>query len=149
MYTAYTRAARLLYDLGYRAAQMPSELGPRHELVPRVHGGQLRPGRVLDLRCGTGDNAVFLARRGFDVTGVDFAPAALAKARRKAEAARVAARFLEDDLTQLHRAAEVARTEGPFDLLLDYGSLDDLRSRDRDRYARAVLPLSRPGARFF
>ena len=48
-----------------------------------MHAGRLPPGRAVDLGCGTGANAVFLAQHGFDVTGIDFAPAALAKASAK------------------------------------------------------------------
>jgi cyclopropane fatty-acyl-phospholipid synthase-like methyltransferase len=102
----------------------------------------LTPGRTLDLGCGTGANSVFLAGHGFDVTGVDFAPSALAKAARAAEAAGVRVTFVEDDLTALRRVS------GEFDLLVDYGTLDDLSARDRDRYVRNVIPLSRPGSRF-
>ena len=80
-------SARRLYDLGYRWLRMPWELGPCAELVASVEGGRLRPGRALDLGCGTGANAGFLAQRGFGVTGVDFAPAALATARQRARAA--------------------------------------------------------------
>lgn len=82
---------------------MPWEVGPRQELVELVSSGRLRPGRAVDLGCGTGANAVFLAQHGFEVTGIDFAPAALAKATAKAATAGVQVRFLEDDLTRLRR----------------------------------------------
>jgi cyclopropane fatty-acyl-phospholipid synthase-like methyltransferase len=121
---------------------MPWELGPRAELVELVETGRLRPGRAIDLGCGTGANAVFLARHGFEVTGVDFAPAALAKARAMAGAAGVRVRFVEDDLTGFRHDL------GHFDVLVDYGTLDDLSAAKRDRYVRSVVPLAGPGARF-
>jgi len=136
------RVARLLYNAGYRAFKMPWEVGPRPELVTLVTSGRLAPGRALDLGCGTGANAVFLAQHGFDVTGVDFAPAALDKARRLARETGVQAAFVEDDLTSLRRIT------GPFDVLLDYGVLDDLSSADRDRYVDQVVPLARPEGTF-
>src|SRR5438477_6219122 len=71
---------RVLYDTLYRLGRAPWEIGPRHELVDLVEAGRLTPGRTLDLGCGTGTNAVYLAEHGFDVTGVDFSPVALAKA---------------------------------------------------------------------
>jgi len=134
--------ARAFYNTAYRVARMPWETGPRQELVALVRAGGLRPGRALDLGCGTGANSVFLGQHGFDVTGVDFAPAALAKAARAAEAAGVKIDLVEDDLTALRRVS------GPFDVLVDYGTLDDLSASDRDRYVRNVVPLARPGARF-
>ena len=67
---------RAFYHLGYRWFRMPWEVGPREELMTLVDQRRLRPGRAVDLGCGTGANTVYLARRGFDVTGIDFAPAA-------------------------------------------------------------------------
>ena len=136
--------ARTWYDLGYRfAPRLPWELGPREELVDLVTRRRLRPGRVLDLGCGSGANAVFLARHGFEVVGVDFAPAALAKARSAAAAAEVDLELVEADLTDLS-----ASSLGTFDLLVDYGTLDDLPPDGRDRYVANVLPLAAPKSQF-
>ena len=133
---------KLFYDLGYRHFKMPWEGGPRSELVDLVESGRLKPCRAVDLGCGSGANAVFLAEHGFHVTGVDFAASALAKAARLAEAAGVEVDWVEDDLTNLKHVT------GEFDLLVDYGALDDLGDQDRDRYVRQVTPLARPGASF-
>ena len=133
---------RRLYDAGYRLPRVPWELGPREELVSLVRDGVLPPGRAIDLGCGTGANSVFLAENGFDVTGVDFSTVALAKASQKADAAGVSVAFVHDDLTALRHV------QGPFDVLVDYGTLDDLSTKDRDRYVRSVVPLAAPGARF-
>ena len=62
--------------------------------------GDLAPGRALDLACGEGRNAIWLARRGWDVTGVDFSGVAIDKARQMAADAGVAARFVRADLAE-------------------------------------------------
>lgn len=131
-----------MYDLWYRYGNPPWIGGPRAELVQLVTDGTLPPGAAIDLGCGVGDNAVFLAQHGFTVTGVDFAPAAIRRARTKAAEAAVAVDFTVDDLTDLRGI------EGPFDLLVDYGTLDDLGGRARDAYVRQVTALTRPGSRF-
>lgn len=77
-------------------------LGP---LVPR-------DSRVADLGCGTGSLSVLLAHRGHSVTGVDFAPAMLAAATRKAAAAGVEAAFVTGD------AAAPPLADGAFDVVL-------------------------------
>ena len=141
---------RRLYDLMYRWGA-PWEGGPRAELVELVESGELtperlRPGRAIDLGCGSGANAVYLAQHGFDVVGVDFSPVALDKARRRAESAGVAARvrFVQGDLT----APSIPAVNGPFDLLVDYGTLDDLTGEHRRQMARTILRLASPGATF-
>lgn len=133
---------KLLYDLWYRYGTPPWVVGARPELVELVTSGRLKPGRAIDLGCGVGDNAIFLAQHGFTVTAVDFAPSAIEKARRKAHDAGVQVEFLVDDLTRLRHVG------GRFDLLVDYGTLDDFGLGQRDAYVREVLPLARPGARF-
>ena len=133
---------KLFYDAWYRFGQPPWVGEARSELVELVSNGSLVPGRAIDLGCGEGDNAIFLARHGFTVTALDFAPAALVKARRKAAVARVDVEFLVDDLTSLKKV------EGQFDLLVDYGTLDDLGLKQRDEYVRQVVPLARAGSKF-
>jgi SAM-dependent methyltransferase len=135
-------ARRAFYNLGYRFVRMPWEVGPREELVRLVEFGDLRPCRALDLGCGTGDNAIYLAQHGFDVTGIDFAPSGLAKAARKASRAGVEITLIEDDLTALRHQL------GLFDLLVDYSTLDDLAPAQRDAYIDNVVPLAAPAAHF-
>jgi SAM-dependent methyltransferase len=133
---------KLFYDAWYRFGTPPWVGNPRSELVQLVTNGTLKPGRAIDLGCGTGDNAIFLAQHGFDVTAIDFAPSAIAKALEKARTAGTAVDFFVDDLTQLRNV------EGQFDLLVDYGTFDDLGLRQREDYVREVVPLARPGAHF-
>jgi SAM-dependent methyltransferase len=142
------------YNLMYRF-HAPWESGPRDELVELVTTGPLTPeilapGRAVDLGCGSGANAIFLAEHGFDVTGVDFSAVGLAKARRAAEVkgaqqpASLSITFVEADLT----APVILDVTGPFDLLVDYGTLDDLPRARRPAMADTVRRLSRPGSVF-
>ncbi len=128
------------YEIFYRYFHAPWDIGPRDELVRLVEDHSIQPGRAIDLGCGTGANAIFLAQHGFDVTGVDFAQAAIAKARQRANAAGVQIHFVVDDLTNLQQVS------GTFDFLLDYGVLDDLSLRQREAYLQNLLPLTRPGS---
>jgi SAM-dependent methyltransferase len=137
-----------LYDAAYRWWAPWDGVGVRDELRALLAAGEVTPAthpRAIDLGCGTGANVVELAARGFDATGVDFSPVALAKARERAREAGVGdrCRFLEVDLTAPALPAEVG---GPFDLLLDFGTLDDLRPAGRARMAAHVARLARPGA---
>jgi SAM-dependent methyltransferase len=69
---------------------------PNRFLVAEVEG--LEPGRALDLACGEGQNAVWLASLGWEVTAVDYADVAVAKGLERADQAGVAVDFHVGDL---------------------------------------------------
>lgn len=135
-----------VYDLMYRWWVPWDGVGVRDDLLRLLASGRVRPGaRVADLGCGSGANVVHLAEQGFEVTGVDFSGVALARARERAAAAGVAdrCRFLRADLTDPD-----TDLGGPYDLLVDFGALDDLRPAGRRAMAATVRRLTRPGSLF-
>lgn len=139
---------RWAYNFLYRRGA-PWEGGPRDELVLLVESGRLDPSsgsRAIDLGCGSGANVVFLAEHGFDSTGVDFSPVALGKARALAQAHGVAdkTRFVEADLTEKN----IEGVDGMFDLVVDYGTIDDFKGEKRLAVARHPAHLTRPGGHF-
>ncbi len=96
------------------------------------------PGRAIDLGCGSGTNVITLARHGWQVTGIDFAPRAIAIARRKVRQAGLQAELHIADVTRLDD-----RIRGPFDLALDIGCFHGIL--DRPAYLRQLQRLLRPG----
>jgi 2-polyprenyl-3-methyl-5-hydroxy-6-metoxy-1,4-benzoquinol methylase len=104
------RWSQALRAHGDRVAQRP----PNAHLTAEI--GDLRPGRALDAGCGHGSDALWLAARGWQVTAVDFAAAALAYARSTAEAIGpdVAERieWVEADLADLDASAGRVRPGG-------------------------------------
>ena len=135
----------LLFQLMYRLGFTPWD---EHPLAPSlqnlVEGDDALPtGTALDIGCGTGDSSIYLAQHGWRVTGVDFVPKALGKARAKAAAKQVAVDFVHADATRL-------RAEGigaDFTLIIDYGCLHGMSDDDRDAYVREVTAVAGPGAR--
>ena len=77
------------------------------------HATGLKPGRALDLGCGPGGNAVWLAQCGWQVTAVDFSEAAIEKARDRAADQRVHVEFVVSDVT-------LYRPTGPYDLITSF-----------------------------
>lgn len=101
------------------------------------------PGRALDLGCGTGTQAVYLAGRGWDVTGVDAVAKPLRRARVRAQAAGVTVHWVRGDVAALDQAG----LRPGFDLVFDRGCFHGLRPDERASYAVAVTGVTRPGAR--
>jgi cyclopropane fatty-acyl-phospholipid synthase-like methyltransferase len=136
------------YDWLYRIVKwfrvpIPWVFGTHPELSELVESGRIRPGRAIDLGCGTGREVIYLAQNGFESTGVDISPTAIAMARKAAEAAGADADFIVDDLTNLEDVT------GTFDLIVDYGALNDFNPGQRNAYMSQVLPLAAAGSQLF
>ena len=95
-------------------------------------------GRALDLGCGEGVHAVYLAQQGFSVVAIDFVAAALAAARTRAEQAGVEVELLERDVVDYEAPST-------FDVVLDSGCLHHLPKGKLDAYRRRLDEWLAPG----
>jgi 2-polyprenyl-3-methyl-5-hydroxy-6-metoxy-1,4-benzoquinol methylase len=86
------------WDKRYAAVENLWATRPNRFLVAEVAG--LVPGRALDLACGEGQNAIWLASLGWEVTGVDYSEVAIAKANARAERDGVTVEFASADLVE-------------------------------------------------
>lgn len=86
------------WDARYGAEDLVWSSGPNQFLVAETSG--MVPGRALDVACGEGRNAIWLAERGWTVTGVDFSSVGLAKAARLASGRGAAIDWVEADVTE-------------------------------------------------
>ncbi|MBC8068669.1 MAG: class I SAM-dependent methyltransferase [Deltaproteobacteria bacterium] len=98
---------------------------------------------VLDVGCGTGENALALAARGHDVVGVDAASAAIERARAKAESSGSSARF------ELADALELAALGRSFATVIDSAVFHVFDDDERARYVKSLAAVVRPGGRYF
>jgi SAM-dependent methyltransferase len=135
------------YRLAYRFGFTPWEqagvgFGPQlAALLDREEAGLATPfGKALDVGCGTGAHAIELARRGWQVTGVDAVAKALDAAREKAAAADAEVRFLEGDATRLEASVGVG-----YRFLLDVGCFHGFKPAQREGYARGASAVTEPG----
>lgn len=97
-------------------------------------------GDVLDIGCGLGDNAVYIAQQGFKVTALDISPTALITAERRARDGGVNVTFAVADATKLDGYT------GAFDTVVDSGMFHCLDDEGKRSYAGAVHRATREGA---
>lgn len=127
---------RLFFNLWYfRKPPWDSGISPP-ELLQLIQ--EHPPGKAIDLGCGTGTNLITLARAGWQVTGVDFAPRAIRMARKKLERENIEADLLVADVTRLRGI------HGPFDLALDLGCFHGIPEEGRKKYLDQLDRLLAP-----
>jgi len=129
------------WDSAYRGAPPPWDIGRPQPIVEAIASAGGFRGRVLDAGCGTGENALYLASRGFEVVGVDWAELAICAARAKATERGLAATFVVADATRLPEEAP-----GPFNSAVDSGLFHTFDDADRARYVRSLAGVLEPGA---
>ena len=115
---------------------------PDECLAEWVGGGLLPPGRALELGCGGGRNAVFLARSGFTVEGVDYSQAAIDWARERATQAGV------DVLLRRQSVFDLEVNAGGYDLVYDSGCFHHIAPHRRSQYVELVTSALKPGGWF-
>jgi SAM-dependent methyltransferase len=130
------------WNESYVAGDTPWDTGePDNHLVEFIRSGAVAPGWALDVGCGTGTNALWLAGQGFKVLGIDVSPLAIEKARTKAAGKDLDCRF-----EQLDVLSDTVRG-GPFDFVFDRGCFHVFdKAEERARFAdRVALLLARDG----
>lgn len=133
------------WDQRYAEGNLPWDSGvPDGHLQVVVGAYGIEPGKALEVGCGTGTNAIWLARRGFDVTGMDLSSVAIERAEAKAAEAGVDVRFVAGDFLSDPVPG------GPYDFVYDRGALHTFDSpKDRARFAERVAEALKPGGVWF
>jgi ubiquinone/menaquinone biosynthesis C-methylase UbiE len=133
------------WDEAYRGTP-PWDIGrPQPAFDALVKDGQIKPGRALDVGCGTGENAILLAQHGCKVTGIDLARDAIAAAKAKAAARQVDVEFLVGNALELDRHFG----ERVFDTVVDSGLFHVLTDEERPVYVKQAHRVLKPGGRYF
>lgn len=131
------------WDAAYRGGNRPNwDAGrPSGELQRIVEKGIVRAGRAVDLGCGSGTDAIYLASKGFEVTAIDIAPTALNQGKLKAEKAGVKVRWLLADVLAIPNLQ-------PYNFIFDRGCYHEVRSEGAKAYVDTIRKLSKTGTQF-
>jgi SAM-dependent methyltransferase len=128
------------WDSAYRDPEpAPWDIGRPQPVFARLAGEGLLRGRLLDSGCGTGENTLLAAAGGADALGVDVAPTAIERARRKAAERGVTARFEVGDVLNLDQFG------AGFDTIIDSGVFHVFDDDDRPRYVASLASVLRSG----
>jgi len=112
-------------------------------LVELVDSGIIKPCRAIDLGCGLGNYAIYLAGRDFDVTGVDFSPTAIKIASENARKKGVKCSFLVADVVD-----DLAEISQSWDFAYDWGLLHHIFPRKRQKYLENVHRILNPKGKY-
>jgi SAM-dependent methyltransferase len=123
------------------AAGAPWDIGRPQQ--PFVDVAERIRGSVLDAGCGTGENSLFFAGRGNNVTGIDFLEEPIRRAKRKADERGLSVRFLVKDAMTLKDWSE------RFDNVLDCGLFHVFSDEDRKIYVAGLATVLKPGCRVY
>ena len=112
---------------------------PPEVLVDLIESGVIRPCKAVDLGCGTGNYAIYLAGRGFQVTGIDISPTAIGIARENAKSKGARCDFIAADVL-----GDLKEVGGTFDFACDWELLHHIFPEQRTKYVENVAGLLRP-----
>jgi SAM-dependent methyltransferase len=139
MRRAVSAAIQSGFEEAYRSGTPPWDIGrPQPEVVRLAKEGRI-VGDVLDVGCGTGENALHLASLGRRVVGLDGSSTAIASARAKAAERGLMATFVVGD------ALELPRLQLSFDTAIDCGLFHVFPDEERPRYAQSLWQVLAPG----
>jgi SAM-dependent methyltransferase len=130
------------FEGAYRTGIPPWDIGRAQPAIVHLADEGRIAGDVIDIGCGTGENALHLASRGLAVVGVDAAPTAIAQAREKDRLRGSSATFLVGDALALEG---LART---FDTAIDCGLFHTFSDADRLRFERSLHAALGAGGRY-
>ncbi len=116
---------------------------PPDALTELVKSGKVKPCKTIDLGCGAGNYAIYLASIGFDVTGVDISPTAIKLAKENAKKKGIRSRFIVADV--LGNLDEVIET---FDFAYDWELLHHIFTEERKRYVENIYRILNPRGKY-
>jgi ubiquinone/menaquinone biosynthesis C-methylase UbiE len=111
-------------------------------LVELVEGKQVPPGAALDICCGTGANAAYLAQRGFEASGKDISSTAVAHARNRAQREGVRIDLRSGD------AVRLPYPDAAFSFVFDRGCFHSIAPADREDFIRGLHRVLKAGGRY-
>jgi SAM-dependent methyltransferase len=116
---------------------------PPVELVELIETGKIKPCKCLDIGCGEGFYSIYLAKKGFKVTGIDLSENAIKLSKQNAEKAGVRINFIPMDVENLDKINE------KFDFILEWAILHHISHEKRKKYVEDIRSLLNKNGKYF
>lgn len=124
-------------------AELPWETNkPERELIKLIKKGKIKRGKVLDICCGSGTHSIYLAKKGFDITGIDVSSRAIKIARQRAKENRVKIKFL------VGNALNLKLKNSSFDFIFDRGCFHHMPPKYRRKYIKDIYRILKPKGKY-
>ena len=114
----------------YEKGAVWTEKYPPKELVELIENKKINPCKVLDIGCGEGFYSIYLAKKGFDVTGIDISENAIKLAKQNSEKEGIKIKFIAMDINELEKLNE------NFDFVLEWTLLHHIIPEKREKYVK-------------
>lgn len=141
--TSHERMTGLPWDASYQDGPAPWDVGRPQPVVARLAAEGRFVGAVLDVGCGSGENALCVASLGLSVLAVDVAETALAMAREKADERGIAVEFALADALQLERLGR------RFETVLDSALFHTFDGAEQPAYAASLAAVTERGGTLY
>ena len=119
-----------------------TQINPPEEIVELLMNKKIKPCKVLDVGCGEGFYSIYLAKKGFEVVGIDISKNAIRYSKENAKKAGVKINFIAIDVAELKKLNE------KFDFVLEWGLLHSMMPEQRKKYVEDVSNLLNSGGKY-
>jgi len=131
-----------LFEKIYEKEAVWTKSKPPKELVELIETGKINPCKVLDVGCGEGFYSIYLASKGFDVTGVDISKNAIKRAKKNAAKQGVKINFIAMDVMKLDKI------DDNFGFIFEWALMHHIMPPQRQKYVENVCKILKKGGRY-
>ncbi len=131
-----------IFEKIYEEGAVWTESKPPKKLVNLIESGKIKPCKVLDVGCGEGFYAIYLASKEFDVTGIDISENAITNAKENAAKQNVKVKFIAIDIIDLDKI------NNKFDFIFEWAILHHIIPKQRQKYVENIKGILNKGGKY-
>jgi len=131
-----------IFEKIYEEGAVWTESEPPRELVNLIESKGIKPCKVLDIGCGEGFYAIYLASKGFEVTGMDISENAIELSKENAEEQGVKIKFIAMDV------ADLDKINDKFDFVFEWAILHHIMPEQRQKYIENIKKILNKGGKY-